>query len=177
MKKTRFSIFAPLSLAACLLICAGCQGTETDIPEDPFALPPPALTERAQRDSSRVAQLVVSYFGYLNRGDTRKALQLFFPDSIPVAKAEGGILVEGRSAEATVEIDMDRQLDPFVRIDLLRRAEREMLEETFREIWLLHFTVADADSSRLERRIHIIQQMGSDTRFLGRMLPDTHKTE
>jgi hypothetical protein len=172
---TRPSIIASASLAVALLVTVGCQGTDSEIPEDPFALPPPALTERAQRDSGRVAQLVISYFGYLNRGDRYRAMQLFFPDSIPVAREDGGVLVEGRSAEAAVEIDLDRELDPFVRIDLLRRVETELLEETYREIWLLHFTVADGDSSRLERTIHVIQRLGSDTRFLGRMLPDVHK--
>jgi hypothetical protein len=165
-----------VALAATLLLASGCQDTDQMIPEDPFALPPPALTERAQRDSGRVAQLVISYFGYLGRGEEYRARQLFFPDSIPVATIDGGVLMEGRSAETAVEMDLDRQLDPFARIDLLRRAETEMLEETYREKWLLRFTVADEDSTQLERTIHVLRQLGSDIRFLGRMRPDTNNT-
>jgi hypothetical protein len=89
---------------------------------------------------------------------------------------DGGILVEGRSAEAAIEIDLDRQLEAPVEIELLRRAETELLEESYREKWFLRFTVLDEDSTQMERTIHILRHLGSDTRYLGRMLPEAHGT-
>jgi hypothetical protein len=157
MRRIHHSILVVIASGASLLGGSGCQRAGDDIPDDPFALPPPALTARAERDSGRVAQLVISYFGYLDMPD-------------------GGILVEGRSAEAAIEIDLDRQLEAPVEIELLRRAETELLEESYREKWFLRFTVLDEDSTQMERTIHILRHLGSDTRYLGRMLPEAHGT-
>lgn len=136
----------------------------------PDTLPPAALTERAERDSGRVAQLALAYYRYLSRKDPDGAGQLFFPESIRVATPEGSVLIEGRSNEIRRRIEDDMsKAKPVRRIVLLRRSGRDLLESTYRETWLLRFVPDGPDSAVVERRIHVIQQLGSDTRWLGRM--------
>ena len=167
-----------ITLAALLSlpIVACDRGSEEAAPPveavDPFALPPAALTERAERDSARVANVVEAFFVFTHRGDTDKAYACYFPDSIPVATPGGDAIWEGQSLYARAEIAEEAKRPPFGRIEILRRAEVELLERTQREIWLLHFRRADEDSTRVTRRIHVLHGLGDDTRFLGRMRPE-----
>lgn len=166
-----------LLVLAALLLLAGCQKVEQEELESIAPeLPTPALSERAQRDSARVANLVVAYFGYVARGDDRRAFELFYPDSIPVATADGGLIVEGRSQDAIYEMNQDRGAEAFGEIVLLRKTTTELLETTYRETWLLHYRLEDADSILHERNIHVLRQLGDDVRFLGRMRPDSAQT-
>lgn len=170
-----------IALAALLsLPLAACdRGAEEEATEaeviDPFALPPAALTERAQRDSARVAQVVEAFFVFTHRGDREKAYACYFPDSIPVATPSGDAIWEGQSMYAVAEINDEAGRPPFGRIEILRRAEVELLERTQREIWLLQFLRGDEDSTHVTRRIHILHGLGDDTRFLGRMRPEGDK--
>ena len=170
------ALLLSLTLAAC-----DRGGSEAEAPEveeiDPFALPPAALTERAHRDSARVAQVVQAFFHFSHRGDVEKAYACYFPDSIPVATPSGDAIWEGQSMYAMAEIADEAGREPFGRIEILRRAEVELLEKTQREIWLLQFLRADEESTRVTRRIHILHGLGDDTRFLGRIRPEGDKEE
>jgi hypothetical protein len=130
------------------------------------------LTERAERDSARVAQLVVAYLDRVSRKKSEAALGLFFPESIRVATPEGGVEVEGRGLAAARAIARDESTAAAVRRILnLRRADFELLEMTYRETWWLRYVPDRPDSTAVERRFHVLQQLGDDTRWLGRMDP------
>jgi hypothetical protein len=133
------------------------------------SLPGAALTERAQRDSARVATLVVAYYDALARDRLGEARALFFPESIRVATPEGGVVVEGRSGELEARLLADSGAPPVRRIVVLRRANTELLDNTFRETWWVRWVPERDDSAQLERRIHVLQQLGEDARWLGRM--------
>lgn len=167
------SRIAAALLASLVLLAGACARRETKSEGSappPDTLPPAALTERAERDSVRVAKLVVAYYRYLSRKDPDGADQLFFPESIRVGTPDGAILVEGLSTEIRRRIEDEMlKAKPVRRIVLLRKSGRELLESTFRETWLLRFVPDGPDSAVVERRIHVIQQLGSDTRWLGRM--------
>src|SRR5262249_40431544 len=86
------------------------------------SLPPAALTERAQRDSARVAQLLVAYYDFLARKDLASATRLFYPESIQVALPAGGYEVEGQGAELPQRLAREESTAVRVRrIQLLRR--------------------------------------------------------
>jgi hypothetical protein len=158
----------PLALSSCARQKAASQGPAASTPAD--SLPSVALTERAQRDSARVAQLVLAYFDRVARKRPGEALKLFFPESIRVATPEGGIEVEGQSAGAAQEIAAEDSATARVRrIVLLRKSETELLENTYRETWWLRYVPERTDSAVVERRLRVIQQLGNDTRWLGRM--------
>ena len=165
---------------ACLGLGA-CARQEAETPEqtepDPFALPPAALTERAHRDSARVAQVVLAFYHFAHAGDRDKAFACFFPDSIPVGTPDGQVIWEGQSSRAWREIETEAQATRPARIEYLRRAEVELLEKTEREIWLLQLVRADADSTRETIRIHTINALGDDKRFLGRTRPEPEPKE
>jgi hypothetical protein len=172
------AVFGAALLAAALaLVLGSCakpkpagEGASGSAPVD--TLPPAALTERAQRDSARVAQLALAYFDRLARKRPDDALALFFPESLRVATPQGGIEVEGRSAGAAAQIAAEESSAARVRrIVLLRKSETELLENTYRETWWLRYVPDRADSAVLERRLHVIQQLGNDTRWLGRVKP------
>jgi hypothetical protein len=160
---------------------AGCARDQSPAPEgpgpDPFALPPAALTGRAQRDSARVAQLVRAFTHFAHEGEHDKAFACYYPDSIPVAAPGGQVIWEGQSGRAWAEIRAEAGATRPARIEYLRRAEAELLEKTEREIWLLQVVLADADSTRETRRIHTINGLGDDKRFLGRMRPEPEPRE
>ncbi len=168
------AILATLALGAC-------DRPETEAPAevdpDPFALPPAALTERAHRDSARVAQVLLACFHFARAGDYDKAFACYFPDSIPVGTPDGQVIWEGQSGRAWAEIRAEAKEAPVARIEVLRRAEIELLEKTEREIWHLRFVRADADSTRETRLIHTINGLGDDKRFLGRVRPEAEPKE
>jgi hypothetical protein len=159
----------PLGLSSCAKPKPASEGPAAAAgPAD--SLPSAALTERAQRDSARVAQLVLAYFDRVARRQPGAALKLFFPESIRVATPEGGIEVEGQSAGIAQQIAAEDSAAARVRrIVLLRKAETELLENTYRETWWLRYVPDRSDSTVLERRLRVIQQLGNDTRWLGRM--------
>ena len=165
-----------LPLAACDRGGSETAGPAAE-PVDPFAIPAAALTERAQRDSARVAQLVQAFFQFAHRGETDKAFACYFPDSIPVATPGGDAIWEGQSQFAWAEINDEVSRPSFAGIEILRRAEVELLERTQREIWLLQFRRGDVDSTRVRRRIHILHGLGDDTRFVGRIRPEGDREE
>jgi len=154
------------------LVVVGCAERSDSPPAGNTALdslPGAALTERAQRDSARVAALVVAYYDALARDQADEARELFFPESILVATPEGGVVVEGRSGELDVRLLADSGAPAVRRIVLLRRANTELLDNTYREIWWVRWVPESDDSTEIERRIHVLQQLGKDARWLGRM--------
>lgn len=169
----------PAKLSALLLIlfiAAGLSscGRQEAQPESPGSdsldsLPPAELTERGARDSARVAELVTAYFARVATKDRDAALELFFPESLRVATPDGAIEIEGRSSENANTIAADETTAaPLRRIVLLRRASRELLENTYRETWAMRYIPDREDSAAVERRFHVLQQLGNDTRWLGR---------
>jgi hypothetical protein len=99
-----------------------------------------------------------------------KALELFFPESLRIATGGGGVEVEGRSVEAAIRIAAEESTAARVRrIVLLRRAAKDLLDNNYRETWGLRYIPDRADSAIIERRVFVIQQLGSDTRWLGKV--------
>jgi hypothetical protein len=60
---------------------------------------------------------------------------------------------------------------PVRRILLLRRVEQELLEQTYREIWMARFVPDRPDSAPVELKFHVIEPLGRDTRWLGSIPP------
>jgi len=150
--------------------CGGGKSTSESSAPALDTLPPPALTGRAQRDSARVAQLLVAYYDLTVRRDTAGVRRLFYPESILVATPEGGVVVEGQGSEVLRAIAAGPGQASRVRhIVLLRRVTQELLEQTYRETWLARFVPDRADSAIVEKRFHVIEPLGRDTRWLGRM--------
>jgi hypothetical protein len=160
-------------LAATLLLLSACAKKPPKSAEKAGtydSLPPAALTERAQRDSARAAQLLVAYYDFLAKKDAAGAARLFYPESIRVATPNGGIEVEGQSTELAARLAVEESTASRVRrIELLRRASVELLEQTYRESWVARWVPDRPDSTPIERRFHLIQPLGRDTRWLGRM--------
>lgn len=167
--RRRAGVFAAILVC---LIAGACGGKSTSQSSTPAldTLPPPALTGRAQRDSARVAQLLVAYYDFTVRRDTAGVRRLFYPESILVATPEGGVVVEGQGSDNLRAIAAGPgQASRIRRIVLLRRVTQELLEQTYREIWLARFVPDRADSAIVEKRFHVIEPLGRDTRWLGRM--------
>jgi hypothetical protein len=160
-----------LGLALGLTSCAKQAAPEKQPNIDDFdSLPPAELTERGARDSARVAQLAVAYFERVAARRRDKALELFFPESLLVGREDGSVETEGRSLEAAARVAADESTAARIRrVVLLRRATRDLLENTYREIWGLRYVPDRDDSSVVERRLHVIQQLGQDTRWLGKI--------
>ncbi len=134
------------------------------------SLPPADLSERALRDSARVADLVLAYFKRIAQGKRDQALELFYPESLLIARPDSGIDIEGQSAAIARQIAAEDSSAARVRrIVLLRKAETELLQQTYRETWWLRYVPNRSDSSVIERRFRVIQQLGNDTRWLGKM--------
>jgi len=133
-------------------------------------MPPAALTERAQRDSARAARLLIAYYDFMADKDTGAAAKLFYPESIRVATPDGGVEIEGQSTDLENRLAADSAVSRVRRIELVRRASRELLEQTYREEWIARWIPDRPDSSPLERRFHLIQPLGRDTRWLGRFV-------
>jgi hypothetical protein len=166
-----FPRFAAVALALTLALsgCARQEEPRTDSETSADSVPAAALTERAQRDSARVAALVIAYFDALSRNEPQDARELFFPESIAVATPEGGVEVEGRSGAMEVQLAADSGSPRVRRLIVLRRASTELLENQYREIWFVHWVQETEDSTEQRRRIHVLQQLGNDDRWLGRM--------
>jgi hypothetical protein len=169
----------PKALVACLAVvlalglasCAKKDAPKAGAGTGTFdSLPPAELTERGARDSARVAQLLVAYFERVTAKQRDKALELFFPESLRIATGGGGVEVEGRSVEAAIRIAVEESTAARVRrIVLLRRAAKDLLDNNYRETWGLRYIPDRADSAIIERRVFVIQQLGSDTRWLGKV--------
>jgi len=154
----------------CLIAGACNRGSTPSSSSAPDTLPPPALTDRAQRDSARVAQLLVAYYDFTVKRDTAGVRRLFYPESILVATPEGGFVVEGQGSGNLRAIAAGPGKASRVRrIVLLRRVTSELLEQTYRETWLARFVPDRADSATVEMRFHVIEPLGRDTRWLGLM--------
>jgi hypothetical protein len=168
------------ALVACLAIplalgLASCAGKDEPKPganiHDFDSLPPAGLTERGARDSARVGQLVVAYFERVAAKQRDKALELFFPESLRIATEDGGIEIEGRSVEAAARISAEESTAARVRrIVLLRRGAKDLLQNNYRETWGLRYVPDQTDSAVVEWRVFVIQQLGSDTRWLGKVV-------
>ena len=160
-----------LSMAILATLSVGCADERGDDPRTSAGdtLPSAALTERGQRDSARVARLVVAYFGALSEDRLGDARALFFPESLLVATPDGGVELEGRSSDMERQLAADASASPVRRIEILRRANTELLDNTYRETWIVQWIPEAADSARQLRRIHVLQQLGDDARWLGRM--------
>lgn len=171
----------PATILAVVVLTLGACSPAGETPPggepDPFALPPAQITERALRDSARVAQLVMAFAHFAHEGQRDKAFACYYPDSLPVAAPEGLVIWEGQSARAWAEIEEESKATRPARIEYLRRVETELLDNTQREIWHLQLVRADADSTRDTRRIHTVNGLGDDKRFLGRMRPQAEPRE
>jgi hypothetical protein len=138
----------------------------------PDSLPPPAFTERAQRDSARVAEVFLAYFRFMARHDSASVRRLFYPESILVGTPDGGYEVEGQGSALLARIaDPKVKVHPVKRLVLLRRVNQELLRQTYREIWLARFVPDRPDSAPVETRFHVIEPLGQDTRWLGSIPP------
>jgi hypothetical protein len=94
--------------------------------------------------------------------------RLFYPESILVGTPDGGVEVEGQGSAMLARLaDSSAKAIPIRRIVLLRRVTQELLEQTYRETWLVRFIPDRADSAQVEMRFHVIEPLGSDTRWLG----------
>lgn len=172
LTRARHRRSALLAAGLLCLIAGACSGKKADSTSSPApdTLPPPALSDRAQRDSARVAQLLVAYYDFTVKRDTASVRRLFYPESILVATPEGGFVVEGQgSANLRAIAAGPGNAGRVRRIVLLRRVTSELLEQTYREIWLARFVPDRADSATVEMRFHVIEPLGRDTRWLGLM--------
>jgi hypothetical protein len=138
----------------------------------PDSLPPPAFTERGQRDSARVAEVFLAYFRFMAKRDSASVRRLFYPESILVGKPDGSYEVEGQGSAILARIaDPNVKEHPVRRIVLLRRVNQELLKQTYREIWLARFVPERPDSAPVEVKFHVIEPLGQDTRWLGWIPP------
>ena len=154
----------------CLIAGACGRGSSSRPASSSDSLPPPALGDRAQRDSARVAQLLLAYYDFVVRRDTASVRRLFYPESIEVATPDGGVVVEGQGSALLRDIAAGPgKASRIRRILLLRRVTTEMLEQTYRESWLARFVPDRADSAAVELRFHVIEPLGQDTRWLGHL--------
>jgi hypothetical protein len=162
------AVLAALALGACSR-----HGKEQESPSvSPDSLPPPALTDRAQRDSARVAEVFLAYYRFMAKHDTASVRRLFYPESILVGRPDGSYDVEGQGAALLLRIaDPKVKEHPVRRILLLRRVEQELLEQTYREIWMARFVPDRPDSAPVELKFHVIEPLGRDTRWLGSIPP------
>lgn len=161
--------FLALALGAC---ARHEQEHEATASLSPDSLPPPALTDRAQRDSARVAEVFLAYFRFMAKHDTASVRRLFYPDSILVGTSDGSYEVEGQGSALLARIaDPNTKEHPVRRILLLRRADQELLEQTYREIWVARFVPDRPDSAPVEIKFHVIEPLGRDTRWLGWIPP------
>jgi len=165
------ALAAALALAFIVGACGRHHGGEAGS-TSPDSLPPPAQSDRAERDSARVAEVFLAYFRFMAKHDTASVRRLFYPESILVATPDGGYEVEGQGTALLRHItDPNTKVVPVRRILLLRRAEQELLEQTYREIWVTRFVPERADSTPVEMKFHVIEPLGKDTRWLGSLPP------
>jgi hypothetical protein len=156
-----------LALGACARHTPHEQGSTS-----PDSLPPPALTDRAQRDSARVADVFLAYYRFMAKHDTASVRRLFYPESILVGTPDGGYEVEGQGSALLHRIaDPNVKEHPIRRLTLLRRVDQELLEQTYREIWMARFVPDRPDSAPVELKFHVIEPLGQDTRWLGSIPP------
>jgi hypothetical protein len=164
------AVLVALALGACARHAK--QEEKPPVSISPDSLPPPALTDRAQRDSARVADVFLAYFRFMARHDSASVRRLFYPESILVGTPDGGYEVEGQSSALLARIaDPNVKEHPVRRLILLRRVEQELLKQTYREIWLARFVPDRPDSARVEVKFHVIEPLGQDTRWLGWIPP------
>jgi len=170
---------AALAAAVMIALLLGACGREAKKPEQeksasisPDSLPPPALSERAQRDSARVADVFLAYFRFMAKRDSASVRRLFYPESLLVGTPDGSYEVEGQSSALLARIaDPNVKEHPVRRLVLLRRVDQELLEQTYREIWLARFIPDRPDSALVEVKFHVIEPLGQDTRWLGSIPP------
>jgi len=172
MRSSRAALLAAAcTLALALGACARHQKEEAAAPA-PDSLPPPAMSDRAQRDSARVADVFLAYFRFMARHDTASVRRLFYPDSILVGTADGGYEVEGQGSALLRHIaDPKAKEVPVRRIIYLRRVSQDLLEQTYREVWTVRFVPERADSTPVDMKFHAIEPLGKDTRWLGSFPP------
>lgn len=161
---------AAVAAVLCCVIAGGCEKKPPATSSTPVDSLSPNLTDRDQRDSARVAQLLFAYYDFTLRRDTASVRRLFYPESILVATPDGGVEVEGQGSELLRQIAAGPgQASRIRRLLLLRRASRDLLEQTYREIWVARFVPERADSAEVEMHVHAIEPLGQDTRWLGRL--------
>jgi len=177
-KPRRRTVQRPAWLVLATLLAFALGACERHTEEKPSAalspdsLPPPAFTERAQRDSARVAEGFLAYFRFMAKHDTAAVRRLFYPESILVGTSDGSYEVEGQSSALLARIaDPNTKEHPVRRIVLLRRADQALLEQTYREIWVARFVPDRPDSAPVEIKFHVIEPLGQDTRWLGSIPP------
>ena len=163
----RSALASSLALALIAGACAR-KGPDQSSAPPPDTLPPPALTDRAQRDSARVAQILLAYYEFVAKRDTAAVRRLFYPESILVGTPDGGVEVEGQGSALLQHVaNLPHGASPIGRIVLLRRKSQELLEQTYRETWIARFTLGARDTAVIETRFHVIEPLGRDTRWLG----------
>src|SRR5262245_53390090 len=93
-----------LSLALALLVGACSHKAPDRSAAPPDTMPRPALTDRAQRDSARVAQLLLAYYRFTASRDSASLRKLFYPESLLVGTPDGGFEVEGQGSALLARI-------------------------------------------------------------------------